>query len=190
MDQPTAVWFIIALALITANLPFIIQRPLLALPWAQSGERERPFWLLWPESLVFFVLLAALGYGIRVLIGRAVFVPSDLGALFIFLIELIAAFALAALLLAYPGWRNRGRPVVKSFFARLLELLVFYGLVGMLGFAFEANIGNPFSQTWEFYSITLCLYLVLGYPGFVYRYLMRHHRPGSAKRGSGYPVAE
>src|SRR3546814_14582932 len=30
-----------------------------------------------------------------------------------------------------------------------------------LGFAFEAALGNPFAQGWEFYAITLSLYLVL-----------------------------
>ena len=84
----------------------------------------------------------------------------------------------AALVLAYPGWRNRGRVVQKSFFERLLEFLVFYALVGVLGFALEANLGNRFQQGWEFYAITLSLFAVLGYPGFVWRYLMkrRHAR--------------
>ncbi len=35
------------------------------------------------------------------------------------------------------------------------------------------HLGNRFRQGWEFYAITLCLYVVLGYPGFVYRYLCR-----------------
>ena len=30
-------------------------------------------------------------------------------------------------------------------------------------------------RTWEFYAITLSLYLVLAYPGFVYRYLFKRH---------------
>ncbi|WP_430626826.1 DUF2818 family protein [Yanghanlia caeni] len=79
-------------------------------------------------------------------------------------------------MLAYPGWRNRGRVVQKSFFERLLELLVFYGLVGVLGFALEANLGNRFPQGWEFYAITFSLFLVLGYPGFVWRYLMKRRK--------------
>ncbi|MGP1615008.1 MAG: DUF2818 family protein [Pollutimonas bauzanensis] len=82
----------------------------------------------------------------------------------------------AALLLAYPGWRNRARAVEKSFFARLLELLAFYGLVGIAGFAFETNMGNSFAQTWEFYAVTFSLFLVLAYPGFVYRYLLRRRK--------------
>ena len=46
---------------------------------------------------------------------------------------------------------------------------------GALGFTFESALGNRFAQTWEFYAITLSLYLVLAYPGFVYRYLFKRH---------------
>ncbi|WP_439652087.1 DUF2818 family protein [Paracandidimonas lactea] len=91
-------------------------------------------------------------------------------------VRMAGAVAPVLLLLAYPGWRNRGRTVEKSFFARLVEALVFYGLVGVLGFALEGNLGNRFAQTWEFYAITLSLFLVLGYPGFVFRYLLRRHK--------------
>jgi fatty acid desaturase len=140
MEQSTAVWFLIVLALVTANLPFLIERPLLVLPCARAGEPARQSWQRWLESLVFFVVLVA-----------------------------------AVALLSYAGWRLRGASVQKPFFERLLEVLVFFGLVGMLGFGFELNIGNPFVQGWQFYAVALSLFLVLSYPGFVYRYLMRHH---------------
>jgi hypothetical protein len=61
----------------------------------------------------------------------------------------------------------------KSFFLRLIELLVLYGLVGLLGFLFESTLGNPFKQRWEFYAITFSLFVVLAFPGFVIRYLIR-----------------
>ncbi|WP_414707939.1 DUF2818 family protein [Pusillimonas sp.] len=80
---------------------------------------------------------------------------------------------LGVLLLAYPGYRNRSVSVGKPVIARLLEVLVLYVMVGTIGLAFETNIGNPFEQGWEFYAITLSLYLVLAYPGFVLRYLLR-----------------
>src|SRR3546814_10483842 len=73
MEQLTAVWFIIVLALITANLPFALERPLLVLPWAQTDQADQSFWLRWLESLAFFVLLAALAYFVRPIIGTAVF---------------------------------------------------------------------------------------------------------------------
>ncbi|OWT56707.1 hypothetical protein CEY11_17520 [Candidimonas nitroreducens] len=176
MDQSSAVWILIVLALVTANLPFLIERPLLVLPWALPGESERPQWLRWAESLAFFVLLVALAYAVLVLIGQSFFAGASAAAVGLFVLKVVVAMAVAAAILAYAGWRNRGREVHKSFFVRLLEVLVFYGLVGALGFAFEANIGNVFHQTWEFYAVTLSLFLVLGYPGFVYRYLLRRRK--------------
>ncbi len=61
----------------------------------------------------------------------------------------------------------------KSFLLRLIELVVLYGLVGLLGYLFESTLGNPFKQRWEFYAITFSLFVVLAFPGFVIRYLMR-----------------
>lgn len=61
----------------------------------------------------------------------------------------------------------------KSFFARLLELLVLYFIVGALAWLLESSIGNVFAQGWEFYAITGCLFLVLAFPGFVLRYLRK-----------------
>ncbi|TCT03809.1 uncharacterized protein DUF2818 [Paralcaligenes ureilyticus] len=176
MDQSLAVWILVVLALVTANLPFVVERPFLVLPWAQSGEPARASGLRWVESLVFFCLVVALGYGALLLIGRAFFSGSSAAATVLFLLKLVGFFVVAAVLLGYAGWRDRGCVVKKSFFVRLIEVLVFYGLVGALGFAFEANIGNGFHQTWEFYVVTLSLFLVLGYPGFVFRYLLRNRR--------------
>lgn len=63
----------------------------------------------------------------------------------------------------------------KSFFARLLELLVLYFIVGALAWLLESSIGNVFAQSWEFYAITGCLFVVLAFPGFVLRYLRKRH---------------
>lgn len=65
------------------------------------------------------------------------------------------------------GWRR------KPVWIRLIELIVFYFLVGAIGHLLESRIGNAFMQGWEFYAVTGCLFLVLAYPGFVYRYLRR-----------------
>ena len=61
----------------------------------------------------------------------------------------------------------------KHFVIRLLELFVLYFVVGALAYALESRIGNAFAQTWEFYAITGCMFVVLAFPGFVYRYLRR-----------------
>jgi hypothetical protein len=61
----------------------------------------------------------------------------------------------------------------KHFVFRLLELFVLYFVVGALAYALESRIGNAFAQTWEFYAITGCMFVVLAFPGFVYRYLRK-----------------
>lgn len=63
----------------------------------------------------------------------------------------------------------------KSFWIRLVELATLYGLVGVVAYLLEARIGNVFPQRWEFYAITICLFIVLAFPGFVFRYLRKRH---------------
>lgn len=65
---------------------------------------------------------------------------------------------------------------VKPLWLRLIELCVLYFVVGMIARLFEAYVGSVFSQGWEFFAITGCLFLVLAYPGFVMRYLRKHRR--------------
>ena len=71
----------------------------------------------------------------------------------------------------------KGRPAgaarTKPFFVRLLELIVLYFAVGALALALESRIGSVFSQNWEFYAITACMFVVLAFPGFVLRYLRK-----------------
>jgi hypothetical protein len=67
----------------------------------------------------------------------------------------------------YRGGRRKPFPV------RLIELIVLYFVVGAIAYGLEARIGNVFMQTWEFYAITGCLFLVLAFPGFVVRYLRK-----------------
>jgi Protein of unknown function (DUF2818) len=63
----------------------------------------------------------------------------------------------------------------KPLFVRLLEMVALYLVVGAIGFALEGQIGNRFPQTWEFYAISGCMFLVLGFPGFIVRYLRKRH---------------
>ncbi|MDZ5635564.1 MULTISPECIES: DUF2818 family protein [unclassified Janthinobacterium] len=90
-----------------------------------------------------------------------------LGANLPFLNEkLFAAVPLKKAAQAEQGWR-------KPLALRLLEMVILYFIVGAVAFALEARIGNGFPQTWEFYAITGCLFLVLAFPGFVSRYLRK-----------------
>jgi uncharacterized membrane protein YsdA (DUF1294 family) len=62
----------------------------------------------------------------------------------------------------------------KSLGLRLAELLLYYFVVGGIGLWLEQRAGQIAPQKWEFYAITATLFLTLAFPGFVYRYLLRH----------------
>lgn len=62
---------------------------------------------------------------------------------------------------------------IKPFWVRALELLFWYGAIGLLGMVFERMIGNTFTQRWEFYVTALSLFVVLAFPGYVVRYLLK-----------------
>jgi hypothetical protein len=64
---------------------------------------------------------------------------------------------------------------VKHAWWRVFELLVLYFAVGAVAYALEARIGNVFGQVKEFYMITVPLFVTLAFPGFVLRYLRKHH---------------
>ncbi len=66
------------------------------------------------------------------------------------------------------------RRVPKSLWIRVGELVLFYFLVGGLGLALEQSAGQIYPQGWEFYATTGALFLTLAFPGFVFRYLMKH----------------
>lgn len=180
MNQLTANWILIGLALVAANLPFLLERPLLVLPWTKSGGKQRPAALTWLLFLVFFALAYGLIEAARILIGQAVFAGGGPLQALLFLLRIVGLCAAAWLLMAFPGWWKGTEPATKSFFERLLEVLTLYVLIGALGFAFEAYLGSVFPQSWEFYAITLSLFLVMGYPGFVYRYMLRKHKKRKA----------
>lgn len=60
----------------------------------------------------------------------------------------------------------------KSFFWCLFEWLVLYFVMGGLArYAEVSQIGQAATQKWEFYAVTVCLFIVLSFPGFVARYL-------------------
>ena len=62
----------------------------------------------------------------------------------------------------------------KNLAMRLAELVVFYLLAGALGLALEQRAGQIAPQTWEFYAVTAALFIPFAFPGFAYRYLLRH----------------
>ncbi|MEQ1667374.1 MAG: DUF2818 family protein [Sulfuriferula sp.] len=63
------------------------------------------------------------------------------------------------------------QPKVLGWYA--LELIIWYFVVGLLGRLLEQKTGAAHSQNWEFYAVTASMFIVLAFPGFVYRYLWR-----------------
>jgi hypothetical protein len=61
----------------------------------------------------------------------------------------------------------------KNGWIRILELILLYLVVGTLGFALEARAGNRMEQGWQFYVVTIALFMVFAFPGFTYQYLVK-----------------
>ncbi|VWX62283.1 conserved membrane hypothetical protein [Burkholderiales bacterium 8X] len=64
----------------------------------------------------------------------------------------------------------------KSLALRLAELVVLYFLAGGVGLLFERRAGQVAPQGWEFYAVTAALFVVLAFPGFTWRYLLKHRK--------------
>ncbi len=65
----------------------------------------------------------------------------------------------------------------KHFAWQLLELLLWYGVVGAFALWLESKTAPIHPQKWQFYATTLSLFLVLSFPGFVVRYFWRWRKP-------------
>ncbi len=91
-------------------------------------------------------------------------------------IVILAAFAAANL----PFLNERLFGVVpmqaiKPLAVRVGELVVLYFVVGGLGLLLEQRAGQIAPQGWEFYAVTGALFITFAFPGFIWRYLRRHH---------------
>ncbi len=90
-------------------------------------------------------------------------------------VAFIAANASFATRRIFLIWRpsGHGSQADKHGGWRVLEIIVLYLLTLILARALEARAGAVYPQTWEFYAVTACLFVVMGYPGFVFRYLLK-----------------
>ena len=91
---------------------------------------------------------------------------------------ILIALAVAAANLPFISERVLAMVPVKSWLKKppwvlIGELVGLFVLIGVVGYAFETALVNPFPRGWEFYITTLCIFMVLGFPGFVYRYLLK-----------------
>lgn len=62
----------------------------------------------------------------------------------------------------------------KSLAIRFGEMVVLYFVVRGVGLLFESRVGQAAPQGWEFYAVTGALFIVLAFPGFTWRYLLKH----------------
>lgn len=61
----------------------------------------------------------------------------------------------------------------KKEWMRLLEWLILYGLVALIAVGVERKaFGSVHSQSWEFFVVTICLFIIFAVPGFVYRHVL------------------
>ena len=66
------------------------------------------------------------------------------------------------------------RAAAKPLALRLAELVVLYFATGGIGLLLEKRMGQIAPQGWEFYAVTAALFVTLAFPGFVWRYLLKH----------------
>ena len=85
-------------------------------------------------------------------------------------------FLAVALVLANLPWLSQSCFLVlrcerKSPWLRLLEWFILYFVVGGLAVALERQAmgGTIHAQDWEFYAVTLALFMVFAFPGFIFR---------------------
>lgn len=61
----------------------------------------------------------------------------------------------------------------KKEWMRLLEWLLLYSIVAAIAVGLERKShGAVHVQSWEFFVVTLCLFLIFALPGFVYRHIL------------------
>ncbi len=93
--------------------------------------------------------------------------------------SIIAVILLALLAANWPFITQRLFGVLKlangkTLFIRLLELTALYFIVGGIGLALEQRLGQIAPQKWEFYAITATAFVTFAFPGFIWRYLLKH----------------
>ena len=63
----------------------------------------------------------------------------------------------------------------KPVWMTLAEWFALYILIGLVALGIEKKFTSDiYSQDWEFYASTLCLFIVFALPGFIYRFDLKH----------------
>src|SRR5690606_4802477 len=95
MILSAAVWTLIVLAMLAANLPFVMERPLAAFPWMLRGEAPRAAWLRWLRFLVYFGLLLVWIWAVHAWVGGAFSGGGGSAALFAIQVLVMCVLATA-----------------------------------------------------------------------------------------------
>ncbi|WP_274585263.1 DUF2818 family protein [Neisseria leonii] len=85
-------------------------------------------------------------------------------------ILIVLALIFANLPFVVPRWFGVVPLAEKRFVHHLAELAAGYALMAALAYLLENRAGSVYPKIWEFFVITVCLYLVAAFPGFVWRY--------------------
>ncbi len=146
-----------------AMLPFLLNRHLLF-----TYRPNMPIWLSVGQVLLNYILVCLATYCIAV--------SGDDIKIFVLGIILFLVMAVSALLF--------NRTQYKGFFARLIEWFAMYLIVGAVGFSIETHYFNSIQQGWEFYVVTLCIFVAMAYPAYVYRHLWlgKQKKPKQSKQ--------
>lgn len=96
----------------------------------------------------------------------------EINLLLLFLFSFISA-NLTFLLNTRILFLIKPKSAVKNPLWHVPEFVILYAFIGILAYFLEQNLGEVHEQNWQFYVTTFCLYLVFGFPGFVYRYLWK-----------------
>ena len=87
-----------------------------------------------------------------------------------------------ALVLANLPWFTeklfavKSLPEGKTFSTRLIEWFVFYFIIGSIALGLETKLnGARHEQGWEFYVVTLCLFMVFALPGVIFQIDLKHY---------------
>ncbi|MBX7228650.1 MAG: DUF2818 family protein [Burkholderiaceae bacterium] len=87
---------------------------------------------------------------------------------------ILAGFLMASLPFFFP--RLLGTTSIKPLKAFVIFAVVsflFFAIVIAAALMVEQYLGQRTQQSWEFYTVLTCLWIVAAFPGFLWRYLRR-----------------
>ena len=95
---------------------------------------------------------------------------------------LITILLIASIIAANLPWLTERRLLIfppqasaKPIWMRLIEWFILYLIMGGIAIGLEIKAtGGSHSQDWEFYWVSLFLFMIFALPGFIYRHDLKH----------------